>query len=132
MSIKSSAQGAVFVDLDTISAYAPSWENEAETFEGYDFSTVEVSKGRRFSLNITTGALSMTELNTIKTALITRQVTVKCPEYPSGKLMAVTSVNQEQASASLYGKYYRLSMSMTAISVETGAFNEVTDSVATV
>ena len=125
LSTTNASQETVTVDLDTITEYSPSWEYEVESFEAWDFSTVEIPKGRRFSLSITTGALDLTDLNTVKSALINRTVTVTCPEYPLGILMAVSNVSQPLRSSNFFGDYYSISFSLTALSMEHGAYNEV-------
>jgi hypothetical protein len=108
----------VIKKLDLITAYDPSWDLEAETFEAWDFSEVQVLKGRRFRLSITTGFLDATDLNSLKAVLITRQVTVYCPEYTTGILMAVDSVSQPLKVSNYNGSYYQISFSLRAVSVE--------------
>jgi hypothetical protein len=127
VTIKSTASGASAVTLDTLTGYDPSWDNEAESFEAWDFSIVEISKGRRFSLSLSTGVLDTSDLDRIKTALITRAVTLTCPEYPNGILMSVQSIDQTQVQANYNGKYYRLSFALKALSLESGNFNSEAD-----
>lgn len=107
--------------MDTVSSYAPEWQWEDETFENYDFSTVTLSKGRRFSCTLTTGLLDSTDLAGLRAVLIHRKLTFICPDYPSGITVYVQSVSQPMAASNIYGTYSRITITLAAVSVDGGS-----------
>ena len=107
--------------MDTVSSYDPEWQWEDETFENYDYSTVTLSKGRRFSCTLTTGLLDSTDLAGLRAVLIHRKLTFICPDYPSGITVYVQSVSQPMAASNIYGTYSRITMTLAAVSVDGGS-----------
>lgn len=103
--------------LKRISAYNPNWSHEIDTsFENWDFSMVEQSKGRRFSADITTGYLSDEEMNKLLKVLIGRTFTFTSPEYTG--TVSVSKVPKTYKSANTAGIYCTCSFSVAAVSLE--------------
>ena len=103
--------------LRSISAYSPGWSHEIDTsFENWDFSTVEQSKGRRFSADITTGLMDDEEIAQLIKVLIGRTFNFTSPEYTG--MVSVTKVPKTYKSANTAGIYCSCSFSVAAVSLE--------------
>lgn len=103
--------------LKCISAYVPNWSHEIETnFENWNFSTVEQSKGRRFSADITTGILSDEEITKLLKVLFGRTFTFTSPEYTG--TVSVTKAPKTYNSANTAGIYCTCSFSVAAVSLD--------------
>ena len=103
--------------LRCISAYAPKWTHEIEkSFENWDFSTEETSKGCRFSADITTGNLSEEETGKLIKVLIGRTFTFSSPEYTG--IVKVDSIPKTYRVANTSGKVFTCSFSVAAVSLD--------------
>lgn len=98
--------------------YEPSWQTVTETFEKYDYSTVSVFKGNKFSASITTGLMTKSEMQTLRDALLVNSFTFKAPDLPSDGIAVQTSSISYPTAADLYGtQYYQMSFSIAAIAL---------------
>lgn len=99
--------------LKRIASYTPTWSHEIETsFENWDFSTVETSKGRRFSADITTGNLTETEMSELLTVLMGRTFTFTSSEYTG--TVKVTDAPKTYSVANISGRYSTCSFTVAA------------------
>lgn len=118
------------VDIPTVTSYEPSWEMLTETFEKHDYSTCVIPKGSRFSASITTGIMTLTAMEQLRSVLINNTTfTLYCPEFPmdstttpvsGGREVYVTSLSQPLEVANYGGKYYRLSFAVAAVALVNG------------
>lgn len=111
--------------IDTIQNYDVSYQTESESFQQYDYSTYTIYKGDRYTANITTGVMSLSDMTALRNFLLTKkEFTMYCPEYPKiingqtvtgGISVRLTSLSQPLEVAN-YGRiYYRLSFSVAAV-----------------
>ena len=98
--------------ISPIASYSGSWNYETESFEAWNFETVEIGKGWRFSCDFTTGKVSKADINAFKAILSPRVLTNF--STPDGVFtLVVTSVS----TAMTEGGKYTLSASLTSLSL---------------
>lgn len=103
--------------LKVISSYEPKWVFETEgEFENWDFSTVEIVKGKRFSASVSTGVLPEAEANKLLTVLKKRTFTFKSPEFEG--TVRVSDIPKKYNSANVYGVFCSVSFTVAAVSLE--------------
>lgn len=120
----------VVKEIPSVTSYEPSWDMLTETFEKHDYSTCVIPKGSRFTANITTGIMTLTAMEELRTVLINNTTfTLYCPEFPmsgtapavtGGREVYVTSLSQPLEVANYGGKYYRLSFAVAAVALVNG------------
>ncbi len=100
--------------LDLISSFSPSWEDEVQReFENWDFSTVTVYKGKRWTASITSGTLDTVEKDKLLSALSPRVVDFSSPDF-SGPVR-IENVSAELSSANFMGHYWVVSFTAAAV-----------------
>ena len=100
--------------LQQMSQYSPSWTyEEKEKFENWDFSDVDIPKGRRFQLSVTANNMSSERKDTLMKALFARQFNLICPDYEG--IVKVTSVSLPIKTATRFGTWYTVSFSVAAV-----------------
>lgn len=107
--------------MDTVTSYDPKWTWENEDFEAWDFRTVPVTKGCRFSCDITTGLLDSTDLASLKAVLARRSIQLVCPDYPNGIDVYVQSISQPMVVSNIYGTFSRITISLAAVAPDSGS-----------
>lgn len=100
--------------LETINGYSPSWtDEETEAFENWDFSTVTVYKGQRFSASVTANNLSADDKAALITALSPRIIDAEFPDF-SGKVK-ISGVSAVLTQGNFYGERYTVTFSAAAV-----------------
>lgn len=96
-------------DLNVISSYDVSWENEFDTDEAGNM----VYLSRTANLSVTTGALTESECNELLAILKsnTGKVTMTAPQVGTNAEVSITSIGAPLEVSNFFGKYYRLSFS---------------------
>ena len=103
--------------LRCISAYAPKWTHEIDkSFENWDFSMEETSKGCRFSADITTGNLGEEDIDKLIKVLIGRAFPFASAEYTG--MVRVAKVPKTYKVANTSGKVFACSFSVAAVSLD--------------
>ena len=105
--------------LKRISSYSPSWEQVTEQFTAYDYSTVSIYKGSRFKLNVTSGYLTPDELSQLRSALLTHNFVLTCPDFSGAVILESCSAPLEHAN--IYGKFYTVSFAVSAVNLTGGS-----------
>lgn len=105
--------------LKKVSTYSPSWEQVTEQFTAYDYSTVSIYKGSRFRLNVTSGYLTPDELCQLRSALLTHNFVLECPDFSGNVILENCSAPLEHAN--IYGKFYTVSFAVSAVSLTGGS-----------
>lgn len=111
----------VTVSIPTVTSYQPQWETLSESFEQHDFSTYTIYNGDRFSVSVTTGIMTLSEMQDLRAALLRHEFTLICPEFPSGVAVRLTSLSQPLEVANYGRKYYRLNFAVAAVAVVNGS-----------
>lgn len=111
--------------ISTVTSYQPSWETVSESFEQSDCSTYTIYKGDRYTASVTTGIMTLLEMETLRSALLQHEFTFYCPEFPAaqnsgGIFVRLTSLSQPLEVANYGRKYYRLSFAVAAVAVING------------
>lgn len=101
-------------DITPIASYSGQFNAEVETFEAYDFKTVEIWKGKRFSCEFTTGQVDKSKLYNVTDGwvnklLAKRWVTLTVPDGHYN--FAVDNVSTAMAQ----GGKYTMSVSLKSI-----------------
>lgn len=100
--------------LQQVSQYSPSWTFEdKDGFENWDYTQINITKGRRFQLAVTANNLSPERKDALMKALFDRQFTIECPDYTG--IVRVTSVNLPIKTATRFGTWYTVSFSVAAV-----------------
>ena len=98
--------------------YEPQWQPVTETFEKYDYSTVSIFKGNKYTASVTTGLLTQSEMIALRNALLVNSFTFKAPDLPTEGIAAQTTSISNPTAADLYGaKYYQMSFSIAAVAL---------------
>jgi hypothetical protein len=113
--------------ISTVTSYQPSWETVSESFEQNDPSlgTYTLYRGDRFTASVTTGILTLSEMETLRSALLQHEFTLYCPEFPAtqsggGIFVRLTSLSQPLEVANYGRKYYRMSFAVAAVALING------------
>lgn len=105
-----------YIEIETLS-YQPQWEQVVESFEKYDYSTVSIMKGNKFSATVTTGLMTKANMTTLRNALLANTFSFKCPEFPSGTTVRVSSISFPTAADNYGTEYYQVSFSVAAVAL---------------
>lgn len=104
------------IDLVT-ERYEPQWQTVTESFEKYDYSTVSIFKGNKFSANVTTGLLTKAQMVALRDALLVNSFTFKCPEFTSGITVQTNSISYPTAADNYGTEWYQMSFNVAAVSL---------------
>lgn len=112
----------ITVTVGTISivteSYQPQWQTVTESFEKYDYSTVSIFKGNKYTASVTTGLLTHSEMIALRNALLVNSFTFKAPDLPTAGLTVQTTNISNPTAADLYGtEYYQMSFSIAAVAL---------------
>lgn len=105
-----------YIDIVTES-YQPHWQTVTESFEKYDYSTVSIFKGNKFSASVTTGLLTKSEMVALRNALLVNNFTFKCPEFTSGVSVQTSSISFPTAADNYGTEYYQMSFDVAAVAL---------------
>lgn len=117
-------KGTADVQIQTVQSYDVSYTTESESFQTWDHSTYTLYKGDRFTANITTGVMTLSDMSALRNFLLTKkEFTMYCPEYPKvegqtatgGISVRLVSISQPLEVANYGRTYYRLSFSVAAV-----------------
>lgn len=87
--------------LRLIGGYKVNWTNEYDTenqFTDYKGDTVRILRGRRFSLDISTGRLSADDMNALISAMKNETIAVNCPDFTGDCYSDAVPAKLEQAN----------------------------------
>lgn len=105
--------------LRLIGGYSPTWTNEYDTenqFTDYNGNPVRILKGRRFSLEISTGRLSVEDKNALLEELKKATIAVSCPDFTGNCYTDAVPAKLEQAN--FLGTRYSTSITLTACELD--------------
>lgn len=101
--------------LRNIGKYSPSWSNEYDSensFVDYLGNQQKILKGRRFSIEISTGRLTADDFNSLVTELKSDTIAIECPDFTGDCYCESIPGNLEQANFN--GIYYKIPFKLIA------------------
>lgn len=105
--------------LRLIGGYEARWTNEYDTenqFTDYKGDTVRILKGRRFSLDISTGRLSAEDMAALTEALKSETIALSCPDFTGNCYTDDIPAKLEQAN--FLGVRYSSGIKLTACELD--------------
>ncbi len=105
-------------ELKVITSYEVKFTPESESFTNWNYETVDIYKGERFSATITTIADS-TEKTELISVLNTHAFKLTSPDYTGN--VVVSSVTAPIKSSNFAGTYYKITFKLTATTLIGGS-----------
>lgn len=105
--------------LRLIGGYKVNWTNEYDTenqFTDYKGDTQRILRGRRFSLEISTGRLSAEDMKALISALKSKTISVSCPDFTGECYSDAVPAKLEQAN--FLGVRYSSTITLTACELD--------------
>ena len=105
--------------LRLIGGYRINWTNEYDTqnqFTDYKGDPVRILRGRRFSLELSTGRLSAEDCKALISALKSETIAVICPDFSGNCYSDTIPAKLEQAN--FLGTRYSSSITLTACELD--------------
>ena len=101
--------------ISPIASYSSDWNFETESFEAWNFETIPINKGWRFSCEFTTGKVAKSQIDSIKAILSPRYLNNFTT--PDGTLnLVVDNVSTSMTE----GEKYTLTARLSSLSVTSG------------
>ncbi|MCI5905508.1 MAG: hypothetical protein MRZ61_10255 [Oscillospiraceae bacterium] len=105
--------------LRLIGGYRINWTNEYDTanqFTDYKGDPVRILRGRRFSLELSTGRLSVEDCKALISALKSETIAVSCPDFTGNCYSDAIPAKLEQAN--FLGTRYSSGITLTACELD--------------
>lgn len=105
--------------LRLIGGYNVTWTNEYDTenqFTDYKGDPVRILKGRRFSLEISTGRLTAEDKNALAEELKKETIAISCPDYEGN--CYTDSIPSKLEQANFLGTRYSTKVTLTACELD--------------